>query len=428
MRRVLTAVLAALFACTALYAKNAYDIYVEGLTKYQVHNYMGAVKDFKKAIKMKPDFVKPYNKAGLAYMGIKQTHIDHAIYMYKQAVHIDPEYAEAFYNLGVAYGYKYRGKSTELAEQMYERAIEINKDNFIFARASLNLAAIYREQGKYDEAIALIREAVKREPDFPKLYNEAGRNYFESDLNDMAIKHYEKALELQERFPEAATNLAVALMKAGKLDTAIELLEKTIRKDTDFAGAHYNYGNALLVKKFYEKAEKHYKFAVKFHHEKVRRELVYDFKRGKVAEFFAKVFSQELPKDIPVEMEFYQAYHGLGKAQLYQNKFKEAADSFGKSLKAKNDYAPAIASMEELKKLEESFRDHIVFKKKKSEDDEGEEEAEQEEEEAEGEEGEEEAKDAWEKRIKYKDWEENVENLRLEEEKKKGAEDEDLDF
>ena len=363
-------------------------------------------------------------------MGTKQTHLDHAIYMYKQAVHIDPEYAEAFYNLGVAYEYKYKDKSTELSEKMYERAIEINKDKFIFARASLNLARIYREQGKYDEAIALIRDAVKKEPDFPKLYNEAGRNYFAADLNDMAIKYYEKALELQERFPEAATNLAVALMKGGKLVKAMDLLEKTIRKDPAFAGAHYNYGNALLVKTFYEKAEKHYNFAIKFHREQVRRELVYDLKRNVVTDFFARAFSMDLPKDIPVEMEFYQAYHGLGKALLYQNKFEEAAEAFNKSLKAKKDYAPAVASMEELKKLEESFRDHIAFKKKKGEDDEGDEgdEGEEEEqEEAEVEEGEEETKDAWEKRIKYKDWEENVEDLRLEEEKKKGEDEEDLD-
>ena len=271
MKKILAAALFALIVSPAAYAKNAYDYYVEGLIKYQVNNYSGAVKDFKKAIKLNPEFVKSYNKAGLAYMGTKQTHLDHAIYMYKQAVHIDPEYAEAFYNLGVAYEYKYKDKSTELSEKMYERAIEINKDKFIFARASLNLARIYREQGKYDEAIALIRDAVKKEPDFPKLYNEAGRNYFAADLNDMAIKYYEKALELQERFPEAATNLAVALMKGGKLVKAMDLLEKTIRKDPAFAGAHYNYGNALLVKTFYEKAEKHYNFAIKFHREQVRR-------------------------------------------------------------------------------------------------------------------------------------------------------------
>lgn len=420
MKRILAAVLAALFAHTALYAKNAYDIYVQGLTKYQVHNYTGAVKDFKKAIKMKPDFVKPYNKAGLAYMAMKKRHIDHAIYMYKQAIHIDPQYAEAYYNLGVAYEFKFKGKSTEKAEEMYRKAIAINKDDFVFARASLNLARIYRERGGNDEAIALIREAVKREPDFPKLYNEAGRNYFDSGLNSFAIKHYEKALELENRYPEAATNLAVVLMKEGNVARAISLLEDTIKKDPQFAGAQYEYANAMFVKGFYAKAEAHYKRAIKNHWHDVRNSLIYDIKRNPVMEFFAKISNNEGPSEIPLDREFYQAYLGLGKAQQSQNKFKEAMESFRKTVEINKDYLPGVAALAGLKALEESFRDHIVFKKQAAE--EGEPGAEEVQEEVpEGEEGEGTAQ-----MKKYKDWEENVEALRLEEEKKQGAE--ELDF
>ena len=176
----------------------AYDLYNEGYDKYLGKDYIGALKDFKKALKMKPDFIKAYNKAGLANVAMNKP--DHAIFMYKKAVNIEPQAAECWFNMAIAYEHKNmlkKKKDTSKAEKYYEEAIMLNNDNYVFVRASLNLAKIYRKQEHFDDAVLLLRKAMKIEPDFADLYNEAGLVYYDTAIYKKAVEFFLKA----ERLP-----------------------------------------------------------------------------------------------------------------------------------------------------------------------------------------------------------------------------------
>jgi tetratricopeptide (TPR) repeat protein len=371
--------------CGSAYAKNAYQLYNEGYDLYLVDDYKAAVRLFKEAIKKKTDFVKPYNEAGLAYVAMNQ--VDHALYMYKQAVYIDPKYAEAYYNAGVAYEIKYRDKNpdNDMAIASYKKAIEVNNDNYAYVRSSMNLARLYRAQQKYDDAIELLRNAMKLEPDSAQLYNESGLVYLDSNHTDYAVKFFDKALKVQQRYPEASTNLGIAYLKQGRLAKAITQFEETLEKDENFAGAQYNYGNALILEGFYEKAKAH------------------------------------LKKAIALNPEMAEAYYSLGKAQLHLNEFDEAMKSYKMALDKKKDYTMARQALDQAKKSSEEFRSHITFKKKVVE---GEEE--------EGGEATETAQDESEMTAeqiaaakKAKVAEEDVEDLRMPEDKTKTAEGEE---
>jgi len=373
--------LVVLFA-SGLFAKNAYELYNEAYDLYLVHDYKNAVRLFKEAIRQKPDFVKPYNKAGLAYAAMKK--VDHAIFMYKKAAHIDPNYAESYYNAGVAYEIKYKDKNpgNEKAIESYKKAIELRNDNFSFARSSLNLAGLYRGLARYDEAIELIRNAIKAEPDFAELYNASGLVYLDSGLFDYAKKNFEKALKVQQRYPEASVNLGITFMKMGKLARAIKQFEETLVKDPNFAGAHYNYANALIVNGFYEKAKSH------------------------------------LNKAIALDPEMAEAYYSLGKAEEKMNRFDPAWKAYKTAIDKKKDFKPAQEAFDALKKKREEFRSHITFKKKA----------------VEGEEGEGAAEDETElspeqlaAKKKAKAEEEDVEDLRLPEDKPTPAEGEETE-
>jgi len=355
-----------------VYAKNAYDYYNDAYDMYLAGDYKNAEKMFKKVIKMKPDFVKSYNKLGLTYMAMNQ--VDHAIFYYKKAVYVDPNCAEAYYNLGVASEIKYKDK-TEKAEEAYLKVIKLNNDDYSFVRASLNLARIYRKQKKYDDAILLLREAIKKDPKFAPLYNETGLTYFDSGLYNFAINSFEKAIEVEERkkYPEAATNLGIVYLKQGKLAKAITQFEEAIKMDDKFAGAHYNYANALLLNGFYEKAKAHSK------------------------------------KAVLLEPDFTEAYYVMGKAHQKLNEFDEAEKAYKMALEKDKNYMPAKNALEDLRQTRIAFRDHIQFKKK----------AEEGEEEVSGEEVSEE--ELTEEQIaakkKAKEQEEDVEDLRLPEDK-----------
>ncbi len=358
----------AVFIFTSIYAKTGYEDYNDAYDLYLVNDYKGALAALKKAIKKLPEFEKAYNLAGLCHIALKQP--DHAIFMYKKAVHINPKYAEAYYNMAVAYEIK-DSKKTKLPEEFYKKAIELKNDMHTFVRASLNLAKIYRVQKKYDDAILLLRDAIKVEPEFEELYNEAGLVYLDTDLYDEAIKFFDKALEKKHKYPEASTNLAIAYQKKGQLARAITQFEETLKRDEQFPGAHYNYGNALIYNGFYDKAIEH------------------------------------LKKAIELDPKFAEAYYSLGKAYAKKNMFDESENAYKKALELRKNYTLAQRALEEVKKQKKEFVGHITFPKKKT-----------------GEEGEEITEEEA-KPKKKSEFVEDVEDLRPKEDKPKKAEGEE---
>jgi superkiller protein 3 len=325
MKKILAVLALLALGSINIYAeKTAGDVYNSGYDLYLVNNYKAAVKLFKKAIKMEPEFVKPYNMAGLSYIAMKQ--VDHALYMYKQAVYIDPDFAEAYYDYGVAVEIK-EPKNIDAAEQLYQKAIILNNDDYIYARASLNLAKLYRKQDRHDDAIEALRNGIKAEPTFQDLYNEAGLNYLDERLYDKAIEMFSKAVRLKHEYVEAQTNLAIAYEKKGNLAKAMDELQSTLRKDDKFAGAQYTYGNALIMSGYYDDAIGHLKAA------------------------------------IALDPKFAEAYYSLGKAYLHKYMFTESEAAFRMALKNRSKYTLAKKGLDYVKKLQKGFRDHITFPK-----------------------------------------------------------------
>ena len=78
---------------------------------------------------------------------------------YQEAIRLKPDYAEAHYNLGVAYGELGRYQE-EIAA--YQEAIRLKPD---YADAHCNLGVAYGELGRYEEEIAAYQEAIRVKPD-----------------------------------------------------------------------------------------------------------------------------------------------------------------------------------------------------------------------------------------------------------------------
>jgi len=311
-----------------LYAKNVYDYYSDGLDKYKVEDYKGALECFMKCIKMKPEFAKSYNEAGLSYAAMNN--FDQAILMYKEALIADKDYAEAYYNRAVAYEMT---KKPLMAEKDYAQAISLNNDTHIFVRASLNLAMLDRLNGektknkeKFDDAISLIRKASVYEPDFAELYNEAGLVYLDTELYDQAAEQFQKAIEKDQHYVEASTNLAIAYEKKGNLARAMNQSESAVKLNENFPGAQYNYGNLCILDGYYDKAIAH------------------------------------LTKATELNPKFAEAYYSLGKAYLHKNMFKEAEDSYKKALKINKTFTLAKRALADMQKLKKELKSHIKVK------------------------------------------------------------------
>ena len=93
-------------------------------------------------------FQKGYNA------GINEEY-DKSISFFLRAIELDPDYAVAYYNLGIA----------------------------------------YYDQGNYDKAIQLYEKAIELDPDYADAYNNLGVAYHKSDF-DTALSYYKKAARL----------------------------------------------------------------------------------------------------------------------------------------------------------------------------------------------------------------------------------------
>lgn len=60
--------------CLLIYAKTGYEYYNNAYDLYLVHDYKGALKELKNAIKLLPEFEKAYNLAGLCLL-VRRIHL-----------------------------------------------------------------------------------------------------------------------------------------------------------------------------------------------------------------------------------------------------------------------------------------------------------------------------------------------------------------
>jgi type IV pilus assembly protein PilF len=157
----------------------------------------------------------------------------------------------------------------------------------------------YMSQG--DDTAAL-NELLKAEQIYskdPHLHNDLGLVYISKEKLDLAIVHFNKALELKPDYAPARNNLGTAYLAKKDWDSAIVCF-KEVSKDLLYATPHYplsNMGWAYYNKKDYKAAEQYYKEALK------------------------------------IEPNFSLALHGLGLTHLATGNAAEAAGYIEKAIK-----------------------------------------------------------------------------------------------
>ena len=145
-----------------------------------------------------------------------------------------------FLNYGVIL--KDLGKLKE-AELLYRKAIELKSD---YAEAHSNLGSILAVNGKLKEAELSARKAIQFKPNFAMAYSNLG-----NILRDLGkLKEAElsqlKAIELNPTIADIHSNLGIILRDLGKLKEAELSQLKAIKIKPEFTEAHYNLGNLLI--------------------------------------------------------------------------------------------------------------------------------------------------------------------------------------
>ncbi|MDP7289783.1 MAG: tetratricopeptide repeat protein [Phycisphaerae bacterium] len=113
----------------------------------------------------------------------------------------------------------------DLAIENHKKALDADPQ---FYNAWVNLGIAYRIIGEFDEAEECYKKALAIEPEYAELHSSIGALYIFQEKYHLAVIHLEKATELDKQIPSAWSNLALAYATIGQFDKADAMLKKSV--------------------------------------------------------------------------------------------------------------------------------------------------------------------------------------------------------
>jgi tetratricopeptide (TPR) repeat protein len=181
-----------------------------------------AIRFYKHAISIKPDFAGSYYNLGIVLQ--KTGQLDEAVVCYQKTIELDPAFSGSYYNMGTILHEK---KTLNEALLCYERAIELNPHFFM---AYFHAGEVLQQTGQYEKAILYFQAALRVNPGFAEGYRSLGYVYEQTGRIHEAISLYQKALEINPDLLGMMNLFLHAHFSAGTLKSAIPEYYKYWRK------------------------------------------------------------------------------------------------------------------------------------------------------------------------------------------------------
>ena len=159
---------------------------------------MTAIKSYKQALTIKPDYFGAHNNLGNIFLELGQ--LDAAADHFEWAVAYKPDYAEAYNNLGI----------------------------------------VCRERDQVYDAIKNFEKAIDIKPEYFEAHSNLGHSLQLINQMDAAVKCYEKSLTINPDYALGYVNIALVHQEKGQIDDAIKQYEKVLAINPNHVLAYYN--------------------------------------------------------------------------------------------------------------------------------------------------------------------------------------------
>lgn len=137
------------------------------------------------------------------------------------------------------------GRYHEAVAELRE-AVRLSPDwddpHYVLALSLTELGQLKEAIEEYKQVIAL---AIKDQPKILSYYN-MGNAYADLGEYDQAVESYRQAIKLDPTLSKPHNNLGLAYAALGRLDEALAAFREAVRLKKDYADAHYNLGVAYL--------------------------------------------------------------------------------------------------------------------------------------------------------------------------------------
>ncbi|MBF0449478.1 MAG: tetratricopeptide repeat protein [Candidatus Magnetomorum sp.] len=186
-----------------------------------------------------------------------QGNVHQALKCYEQILHIQPNHAISFNNMGLLLN---RLGQYDLALNCFQQASRIDPN---YSNAWFNWGNTLKDQNNYSPAIEKYTEAIRCNPNFSGAYNNMGECFGSLDQLDTAIQCYETAIHVNPDVAGTYFNLGNVFYRKYQYKRAIAYYQKSIAIQPDFSDAHYNLSFALLLMGDYVTGFKEYEWRLK---------------------------------------------------------------------------------------------------------------------------------------------------------------------
>lgn len=178
--------------------------------------------------------VEELNQLGMNL--VKAGNVEEAMKYFKQAEIESPNYWETYINQGCAYAAM---SQLDNAEEAFNKVLKLDKKN---AEAYVNLANISYMRGKYKQGIMYGNEAIRYGTEDSKVLFNIARAYESLNDTDMAIRFYNRAIEMDSLNPEYYLKKAHILVNRKDFNNALATLAELNEKCPEsFESYHYSF-------------------------------------------------------------------------------------------------------------------------------------------------------------------------------------------
>ena len=181
-----------------------------------------------------------FNISGACYSAIGPD--KSAIDCFLKAIQLKPDYAEAYYNLGVAY---HKIDMLDEALESYDNAI---KSKQAYPIAHNNLGIIFLNKDKINSAIKCFEWAIAYDSNYAEAHNNLGSALQKIKKFEEAKKEFEIAISLNSNYAQAFHNLGILSEIINLPEEALSNYERAVENNQDFAEAYRNLSKVKTFK------------------------------------------------------------------------------------------------------------------------------------------------------------------------------------
>ena len=214
----------------------AQSLYSQGVALLSRDDFARAVGFFEKAVEMDPNYPEAWYQLGFTY-GVLGRHAE-ALKASKQAAKMRPDWAQAYVNIGAS---SFALGQYKDAVDAYRQALRTEDS----ADTQYALGLTLNKLGRTDEEILAYRRAVGLRPDHANALEKLGLAYFKQKRYQDSAQYFE---QLRTYRPDAKTynSLGESYFELGKTDDSINAFNNALGYDPDFERARYNLGRTYI--------------------------------------------------------------------------------------------------------------------------------------------------------------------------------------